>query len=344
MRPLLIRSLLGLTAVILLTSAYSRLNSPSVMSHAASALLATLSDEQKAIISFDFASDERMNWHFIPRVRKGLPLKQMTQEQRLLAQALLNSGLSQQGYIKATSIMSLEEVLRILELGVGTNVRDPEQYFFSIFGQPTETGTWGFRVEGHHLAQNWTIVNGKVAGSPSFYGTNPAEIMKGPRKGLRVLGAEEDKGRELLVALTPAQRKDAVVSETAYKDIFTMADRKAALKGQPNGLSASKLNSAQKKLLQNLLEEYAYNMPDQIAQVRLEQIKKAGSQINFAWAGVAERGGPHYYRVQGPTFLVEYDNTQNNNNHVHSVWRDYEGDFGLDLLGDHMKSDHSAAK
>ncbi len=344
MRPVMLRSILGLAAFLLLTSAYNRLNSPSIMSNAANALLASLSDEQKAKATFEFTSDERLNWHFIPRVRKGLPLKQMTQEQRHLAQALLSSGLSQQGYTKAVSIMSLEEVLRILELGVGTNVRDPEQYFFSIFGTPTETGTWGFRVEGHHLAQNWTIVNGKVAGSPSFYGTNPAEVKTGPRKGFRVLGAEEDKGRELLMALTTDQKKVAVVSETAYKDIFTMADRKAALKGQPNGLSAAKLNSAQKKLLQNVLEEYAYNMPDQIAQARLEQIKKAGSNINFAWAGVAERGGPHYYRVQGPTFLVEYDNTQNNNNHVHSVWRDFAGDFGYDMLGDHLASSHSPAK
>ncbi len=344
MRPVMLRSFLGLAAFLLLTSAYNRLNSPIVMSNAANALLASLSDEQKTKATFEFTSDERLNWHFIPRVRKGLPLKQMTQEQRHLAQALLSSGLSQQGYAKAVSIMSLEEVLRILELGVGTNVRDPEQYFFSIFGTPTETGTWGFRVEGHHLAQNWTIVNGKVAGSPSFYGTNPAEVQKGPRKGFRVLGAEEDKARELLMALTADQKKAAVVSETAYKDIFTMAERKAALKGQPSGLSAAKLNGVQKKLLQNLLEEYAYNMPDQIAQVRLDQIKKAGSNINFAWAGVAEKGGPHYYRVQGPTFLVEYDNTQNNSNHVHSVWRDFAGDFGYDMLGDHLASAHSPAK
>ena len=207
MRPVMLRSILGLAAFLLLTSAYNRLNSPSVMANAANALLASLSDEQKAKATFEFGSDERLNWHFIPRVRKGLPLKQMTQEQRHLAQALLSSGLSQQGYTKAVSIMSLEEVLRILELGVGTNVRDPEQYFFSVFGTPTESGTWGFRVEGHHLAQNWTIVNGKVAGSPSFYGTNPAEVQKGPRKGFRVLGAEEDKGRELLMALTADQKK-----------------------------------------------------------------------------------------------------------------------------------------
>ncbi len=342
MRPLILRTTLAVAAACLLASAYSRLSSPAAMTQTANALLASLSDEQKAKATFDFSSDERLNWHFIPRVRKGLPLKEMTQEQRHLAQALLSSGLSQQGYVKAVSIMSLEEVLRILEAGKGTNVRDPENYFFSIFGAPSETGTWGFRVEGHHMAQNWTIAKGKASAGPSFYGTNPAEVRQGPRKGLRVLGQEEDKARALLMALTPAQRKEAIVTETAYKDIFTMASRKAALTGQPNGLSISKLNAAQKKLLHDVLDEYAYNVPDEIAQHRLDLIKKSGSQINFAWAGVAERGGPHYYRVQGQGFLVEHDNTQNDSNHVHSVWRDIEGDFGMDLLGDHLKSSHGA--
>ena len=192
------------------------------------------------------------------------------------------------------------------------------------------------------MAQNWTIVNGKAAAGPSFYGTNPAEVRKGPRKGLRILGAEEDKARALLMALTPAQKKEAVVTETAYKDIFTMADRKAALKGQPNGLSITKLNAAQKKMLQEVLDQYVYNVPEELAQHRLDLIKKSGNQIHFAWAGVPELGGPHYYRVQGQGFLVEHDNTQNNANHIHSVWRDVDGDFGMDLLGDHLKSSHGA--
>ena len=344
MRSTFLRAGVASAALCLLLSAYSRPSSPKVMAGAATSFLASLKDDQKAKATFDFASDERLNWHFIPRVRKGLPLKEMTQEQRHLAQALLSTGLSTQGYIKAVTIMSLEEVLRIIELGKGTNVRDPENYFFSIFGEPSENGTWGFRVEGHHMAQNWTIVKGKVAGGPSFYGTNPAMVKEGPRKGLRVLGAEEDKGRDLLMSLTAEQKKTAVVSETAYKDIFTMADRKAALKGQPNGLSAAKMNTKQRELLTALMEEYAYNMPDQIAQFRLNQIKQAGSNLHFAWAGAGEVGAGHYYRVSGPAFLIEYDNTQNNNNHVHSVWRDLAGDFGYDLLGDHVSTGHTSAK
>ncbi len=327
-------------AALLLVAAAYRTQTPRVMSDTATAFLASLSSDQRSKAVFSFEDDERLNWHFIPKVRKGLPLKQMGHEQRALAHALLSAGLSQQGYIKATSIMSLEDILRQLEKDT-TGRRDPEQYFFSIFGTPSENGTWAYRVEGHHLALNWTIVKNRVASSPMFFGTNPAEIKEGPRKGLRVLGREEDLGRALRVALTPEQLKTAVVSETAYKDIFTMADRKASLKGQPNGLSATKMTAKQRELLAALLDEYASNAPEQAAATRAAQIKAAGNNLYFAWAGTAGKGEGHYYRVQGPTFLIEYDNTQNDNNHVHSVWRDFAGDFGYDLLGDHVQASHT---
>jgi hypothetical protein len=155
-----------------------------------------------------------------------------------------------------------------------------------------------------------------------------------------VLHAEEDKGRDLLMALTPEQKSVAIVSKEAYKDILTAADRKAALKEQPNGLSASKMNSRQRELLQRLLEEYTRNMPDDVSAAREALVKKAGTNIYFAWAGVEQKGGPHYYRIAGPDFLVEYDNTQNNANHIHSVWREYKGDWGEDLLGEHYKTSH----
>jgi hypothetical protein len=309
------------------------------MNEAAKAFLASLSSEQSAKVVFPFDSEERFNWHFIPRERKGLPLKDMTAPQKHLAHALLNAGLSQRGYIKATTIMSLEDVLRILEKDSGVR-RNPEGYFFSIFGEPSDRGIWGYRVEGHHLALNFTIVNGKVVGSPNFFGANPAEVREGPRKGLRVLNGEEDAGRELLKALTPEQKKVAIVTGDAYKDIITAASRKASLQGQPSGLSAAKLNQKQRALLQAVIDEYVYNMPEQVAQARQEQVKKAGNNLHFAWAGVEEKGGPHYYRVVAPDFLIEYDNTQNNANHIHSVWRDINGDFGLDLLAEHYKTSH----
>jgi hypothetical protein len=334
------RLLAASAAALLLVAAGHRANSPRVMSDAANTLLKSLTADQKAKAVFEFNAEERLNWHFIPKERKGLPLKAMTHEQRPLAMALLSSGLSQQGFIKATSIMSLEEILKIQENNTPPGRRDPENYLFSIFGTPSETGTWGFRVEGHHLSLNFTVVNNKVASSPMFYGTNPHLVKSGPRAGTRVLAAEEDLGREFLLSLTPEQKKAAVVSEEALKDIITMADRKAALKGAPNGLATAKLNAKQKQLLQNLLEEYAHNVPEQAAQTRLAQIKAAGNNMYFAWTGTAEKGKGHYYRISAPTFLVEYDNTQNDANHVHSVWRDYNGDFGYDLLGNHYTASH----
>jgi hypothetical protein len=236
--------------------------------------------------------------------------------------------------------MSLEDILRVLENDSGAR-RNPEGYYFSVFGEPSETNVWGFRVEGHHLSLNFTLIRGRVAGSPSFLGANPAEVRQGPRKGLRVLHAEEDLARELLMSLNAEQKKTAIVSAQAYKDILTEASRKAALNGQPTGLSASKMNQQQRALLQALLDEYVHNVTPGIAQSRLEQIKRAGSNMYFAWAGVEQKGGPHYYRIQAPEFLIEYDNTQNNANHIHSVWRDFKGDFGLDLLEHHYRTaDH----
>jgi len=326
-------------ATVLLSAAYSRLHSSSIMADTAKAFLASLDPEQRARATFQFQDEERFDWHFIPKERKGLPLKEMTPPQKHLAHALLSAGLSQRGYIKAVSIMSLDDVLRILEHGTGP-VRDPERYFFSVFGEPSETGTWGFRVEGHHLSQNFTIVNGRVLDAPSFFGANPAEVREGPRKGLRVLGREEDLGRAVVQSLNPEQRKIAIVNKDAPGEILTGADRKAALKGQASGIPAAKLTAQQRQLLQNLLDEYCNNVPEELALAREEQIKKAGGNLYFAWAGGIETGEPHYYRIQAPAFLIEYDDTQNGANHIHTVWRDYEGDFGLDLLKEHYQTSH----
>jgi hypothetical protein len=310
------------------------------MTQAATNFLASLTPEQREQATFKFEDEERFNFHFIPRERKGLALREMTPPQKQLAHALLSAGLSQRGYIKATTIMSLEDVLRILEKDSGER-RNPEKYYFSIFGEPSDKGVWGYRVEGHHLSLNFTVANGKVVGSPNFLGANPAEVREGPRKGLRVLHAEEDLARALLQSLTADQKKVAIVSKEAYKDILTSANRKASLEGQPSGLHASKMTAKQRELLQAVLDEYVHTLPDQIAEVREGQIKKAGNNLHFAWAGVEEKGGPHYYRIQAPQFLIEYDNTQNNANHIHSVWRDFTGDFGQDLLQEHYKtSDH----
>jgi len=189
MRPLFLRLAALAIGATLLTSAYYRINSSTVMTQAAQHFLASLTPEQRTQATFAFQEDERLNWHYIPKERKGLPLLEMTMPQKALAHALLSAGLSQQGYIKAVTIMSLDDILRIMENDDG-NRRNPEKYYFTVFGEPSDTGTWGFRVEGHHLSQNFTVVNGKVADTPSFFGANPAEVREGPRKGLRTLAAE----------------------------------------------------------------------------------------------------------------------------------------------------------
>jgi hypothetical protein len=336
---LLPRLLLASAGILMLSAAYYKINSPSVMSDAAKAFLASLPPDQKARATFAMADEERFNWHFIPRVRKGLAFREMSPGPRQLAHALLAAGLSQQGVIKADTVMSLDQVLKEIEVNP-TNERDPEKYYFSIFGEPSETGTWAYRVEGHHLALNFTIVKGHVASTPSFFGANPAEVRGTSRNGLRTLAREEDLGRDLVKALSDAQRAVAIVDKTAYKDIITMASRKAAMEGKPSGLPFAKMNAKQHEALDALVAEYANDFPPTIAEARMEQYHKSQSGLYFAWAGGMEKGNPHYYRIQTPTFLIEYDDTQNEANHIHSVWRDYEGDFGVDLLADHYQSSH----
>ena len=312
------------------------------MAAAAKNLWASLTPDQKLKIGFDFKDPLRYDWHFIPRPRKGLPLKEMSGEQKALAHALLASGLSQSGFMRAETIISLEEVLKSIEKGKGP-VRDTEAYFFNIFGKPgspsSSSEPWGWRVEGHHLALNFTIVGDKgVVGGPTFMGANPAEVKAGPRQGLRTLAEEEDLARKLVKSLDEGQRKKGVVQEEAPKDILSLAARKAKPL-QPAGIMMTDLKPEQKELLNSIIVLYAERLRPEVAGNDLGKIMKAGvDNIGFAWAGSDERGQPHYYRIQGPTFLIEYDNTQNNANHIHSVWRDFENDFGDDLLKKHYET------
>ena len=314
-------------------------HAPSLITECANRFLAALDHNQRGKATFPFDADERMNWHFIPKERKGLPLREMSPYQKHVGSALLAAGLSQTGYIKAVTIMSLEDVLRIIENDSGEN-RNPEKYYFSLFGTPSESGTWGYRVEGHHLSQNYTVVKGEVVDGPSFFGCNPAEVRQGPRKGLRTLAREDDLSIELVHSLDEQQQKIAIVEPTAYKDILTAASRKAALQGQPSGLSASKMNARQFDALMALIEEYARNVPGELVERRTAQINNAARNIHFAWSGGINSGDQRYYRIQTPSFLIEYDDTQDNANHIHSVWRDFGGDFGEDLLQQHYAASH----
>jgi hypothetical protein len=306
------------------------------MSNAAEALLASLSQEQRSAIRFAFGDDERLNWHFIPRERRGLPLRDMTEAQRGLTRALLETGLSPRGTSKVDDIISLELVLR--ELGGNPAVRDPELYFVTIFGDPSTDEPWGWRFEGHHLSLNYTVVDGApVAWAPAFLGANPAEVREGSRVGLRALAPEEDLARELVRSLDAEQRAQALVDTEAPRDIIT-GNALEIDPLEPAGISITDLGPAQVDQLVRLVDEYLSNMADDLAASRRARLEGSDlSSIGFAWAGSLEPGGPHYYRVQGPTFLIEYDNTQNNANHIHSVWRDFDGDFGRDLLREHYR-------
>ena len=317
--------------------------SSSAMAVAAERFLASLSAEQRQQAVFAVDAAERTNWHYIPRERKGLPLKRMNEDQRKLARELLRSGLSQRGYLTATSIMDLETILGDLEQRTNSSerriVRDPELYFFSVFGAPSARDAWGWRVEGHHISLNFTVAGGAaVASTPSFFGSNPAEVPDGPKKGWRILAQEEDAGRALLTALDEPRRAKATIETTAPNDIVTTNSVKIDPLS-PAGVSASEMTASQRDRLLALIDVYTSQMASDVAADRMARIRKAGvEKIAFAWAGGTEHGQKHYYRVQGPTFLIEYDNTQNDANHIHSVWREFDGDFGRDILREHIKS------
>jgi hypothetical protein len=290
---------------------------PPGLAPAAASFLATLDPARKAKAQLPFDSAERLNWFYIPKDREGLPLGQMTPAQQRAALALIEAGLSQKGFSKAEAVRALDAVLAEIERDPVR--RDVGKYYLTIFGEPSDTGTWGMRWEGHHISLHWTLVGGRAsATTPQFFGSNPAEVRDGPKKGTRVLGAEQDLGRALLLALTDAQRAVAIVSATAPADILTANTRKAAIQDN-TGLP------------------YAEMTPP-VAAARVAALKAAGlDEVKFAWMGGAEKGAPHYYRVQGPTFLIEYDCVQDGANHIHAVWRDLEGDFGMDLLEAHYR-------
>ena len=305
------------------------------MAQAADALLASLTEDQRSKTTFGLEDDRRFEYRYTPRARAGLALKDMTAEQRTLAHALLKTGLSVRGYTAATQIIELEDVLRDLERG--SIVRDPELYYVCIFGVPGK-GAWGWKFEGHHLSTNFTIVGERpIVFAPAFLGANPAIVRDGPKKGLRPLRDEEEIARELMAAFTDQQRKQVIFDVTAPREMIT-AESRESKPLEPGGLAMREMTPSQKRILERLLDVYLGRMTGEVAKSRLEALRQAGMErITFGWAGGLDVGGPHYYRIQGPTFLVEYDNTQNNANHIHSVWRDFGNDFGRDLLREHYR-------
>jgi Protein of unknown function (DUF3500) len=309
------------------------------MAAAALAFLGALPPEARTRAVFPFGDKERFNWHYVPRGREGVPFKAMPAPARAAAHELMKASLSAAGYGKAVNIVRLEEVLRRLEtFGLS---RDPENYAFTVFGNPGASAPWGWRVEGHHLSLNFTLVPGHpVAVTPAFLGANPAEVPSGPQKGLRALAAEQDLGRALVQSLSETQRPRAIIAAQSLGDIVTGPGRADSL-AAPAGLGLADMTGEQRALAGRLIEEYARNMRAELAEAELRRMREAGlERIHFAWAGALEPGRAHYYRLHGPTLLIEYDNTQNNANHIHSVWHDPKRDFGRDLLRAHYEHGH----
>ena len=302
---------------------------------AAAAFLAALDDPQRRRAVFGFAEAERMNWHYVPRRREGVPFKDMKPAARTAAHALMKTSLSAVGYAKAVNVIALEEVLRQIEM-LGLS-RDPENYAFTVFGTPGPGAPWGWRVEGHHLSLNFTLVPGRpVAVTPAFMGANPATVRTGPKAGLRALEHEQDLGLALARAIDPALRGRFVIATSSLGDVVSGPGRRDLFHQSPAGVPLAALGADQRALAMRLIETYAGNMRTEMADEELRRLRAAGIEaLHFAWAGPIDPARPHYYRLHGPTLLIEYDNTQNDANHIHSVWHDPVNDFGADLLRAH---------
>jgi len=301
--------------------------------------ISSLTAPQKAKIVLDFKADTRDKWHFLPWSsfeRQGLPLKELSPDQKTLVHKLLQSSLSDTGYKQTTDIIGLENVLAASS---GDPVyRDPERYYVSIYGDPAQEDVWMWTFEGHHVSLHFTTVADHVSYAPRFFGSNPGRIMEGERKGFSPLVNEEDMGLQLINMLSSDQQKIAIFNEKTYNDVVSF-NKAVAEKPAPVGILVSNLSATQKKLVMDIIYEYVSTIPADQAMKKISNIRKEEmDEMRFAWAGGTALGKAHYYRIQGKTFMIEFDNSQNNANHIHTVWRDFDGDFGRDLLKEHYHS------
>ncbi|MEP7107446.1 MAG: DUF3500 domain-containing protein [Ferruginibacter sp.] len=315
------------------------------MFKAADYFLGLLDKKQRIQTMYPFDSSERYTWHFVPKDdRKGLSLNEMNAEQKAAAIKLMKTALSEQGYKKASAIMSLENVLKLIEnRPENDHYRDPGKYFFTIFGMPSRKEVWGWRLEGHHLSFSFcSDSNRLVSGTPGFFGVNPAVVLSGPEKGLEILKEETELAIELLNSLNEDQLKKTIIDATAPADILTYNYRVAMIKKR-EGLSYGNMTKDQQKIFLQLLSIYIQRYTQLFAERMMKDAETAGlDNLLFAWAGSKENGPGHpkYYRIHGPTIIIEYDNTQNDGNHIHSVIRDLKNDFGGDALLEHYKHSH----
>jgi hypothetical protein len=315
------------------------------MAAAVNAFVKSLDQEQQKEAMLPYKDILRFDWNYTPRARKGLPLKQMNASQRKAAMELIKVVLSQEGYRKAEQIIDLENVLRVVETRPANDTyRDPENYAFLIFGEPGND-PWGWRVEGHHLSLHFSSINNQITYTPSFMGSNPGKVLADvPQKGKVILKDEQDIAFKLLNSLNEAQQKKVDLGDKAPNEIFTTNSRKAVLE-KMEGIAMRDLSPEQKAIFKSLIMSYLQRYHVTLKSQQWAELEKAGlDHIHFAWMGDHEPiigpGHGHYYRIHGPTFLIEFDNTQNGGNHIHSVVRDLTNDFGEDMLRAHYEKGH----
>ena len=310
------------------------------MAAAARNFLDSLSEAQKAKATFEYMDGERMYWYYPPINRHGLALRDMDQNQRGLAMALLETGLTPRSFEQAKQIIEHEDVLGPLEkeMGMVTFVRDTELYYFTVFGEPGTDGPWGWRTEGHHVSLHFSVWGDNIISvTPFFFGANPAEVRKGPKTGLRILGDREDIAFQLMDSLDQAQLGTAVIYDEAPLDILTYNSTKVSFPFRPEGLPAADMTGSQKEALLSLIAEYVGQVRTDLAEQKLAAIREGGlDHFHLAWAGPVSKSDAHYYRIHGGDFVVEFDNRQDGANHIHSVWRDIENDFAADVLREHL--------
>jgi hypothetical protein len=317
-----------------------------VLTGAVLAWLEALDPGQLERATFAFDDAERFVWAYTPGERAGLALRDMRSDQRDAAMRVVDAGMSERGARELADVIALEPILGAIERDLGRGNwprRDPELYWFAVFGDPTMGDPWSWRVGGHHVAVHMTVIDGRVvASTPSFLGANPATVPTGHRAGFRALTGEETLAREFLLGLTPDTRAAAVVDPVAPPDILSRNSPRADPASIPSGIHYDELEPAGRDRLERLIRHYVGRASDEIAEADWERITEAGlDDVTFAWAGPAEPGRGHYYAVRGPRFLIEYDNTQNRANHIHAVWRDLTNDWGEDVLAAHYRAAHA---
>jgi hypothetical protein len=334
MRKIVIISLLAVASIVM---AFGLLTDKPAVD-----FLKSLTHVQRTKTQMPFNEESRMRWHYIPSSmfpREGIQLNELDSCQKSKLEELLKAFLSETGYSKTMKIIDLENIL--LEISGDSIMRNPENYSVAFYGNPEKDSLWAFSFEGHHISLNFTIHNEKVEIAPRFLGANPARIPSGPREGERTLQKEEDLGFELINSLSEEQRKVAIFQQEPFFDIVTGKSTEVEPLS-PVGIKYSQLNRNQQLIFLKLLDEYLSTMPAEQAEKRMKSIKDEElNEVRFGWAGATVLGEGHYYRIQGKSFLIEFDNVQDKANHIHTVWRDFDGDFGRDIIKEHYKnSDH----